>query len=184
MVNRKWASKIVDFVRVDARTAYLDVNIPVAKLRIVTTYFPHSGYADSHVQSIYTTLTAIQRECKDRRLIICGDFNAETGSRTNYDNERIIGKYGLNTENQKGQWMKLWATSINMVITNTFFSKRPCNRETFIGPNGCPRQLDYILMDKTLVHMLQDSGSSTSLNLGSDHKAVKVIAETTPTQIQ
>ena len=69
------------------------------------------------------TLTAIHQECKGRRLITCGDFNAGTGNRTKYDNERIIGKYGMDDENQRGQWMKQWATSMNMTITNTFFLK-------------------------------------------------------------
>ena len=142
----------------------------------------------AHVQSMYTTLAAIKRESvqQRRRFILCGDFNAEVGSWAEYDNERIIGNYGLNSENSRGQWMKQWSTNNNLAITNTFFSKRPCNRETFIGPNGRPRQLDYILMDKLLFRMLHDSCSTSLLQLGSDHKAVraKLLFEETPRTIR
>ena len=42
-----------------------------------------------------------------------------------------------------------------------------------MGPNGWPRQIDYILMDKLLFRMLHDSGSNESLDLGSDRLAVR-----------
>ena len=68
--------------------------------------------------------------------------------------------------------MKQWCTNNNMVITNTMFPKHPENRVTFVGPNGRPRQLDYILVPKAFIHMVQDSGSSKLLQMGSDHNAV------------
>ena len=46
LINAKWASRIDAFTRVDERTAYLDIRVLGRKMRIVTAYFPHSGYAD------------------------------------------------------------------------------------------------------------------------------------------
>ena len=121
VVNKRWASKIIAFTRVNERMAYFDISLHTTRLRIATAYFPYSGYADVHVQNMYTALSAIRRESTRQRrsFILCGDFNAETGSRKENDDVHVIGQHGLNEENARGQWMKQWATSNNLVVTNT-----------------------------------------------------------------
>ena len=160
---------------INERAAYADISSKRLKMRIVTAYFPHSGYSDVHVQRLYSTLEAVSKEARKGRqgILICGDFNAETGSREENNDRRIIGKHGLGTQNRRGEWLTQWATTQRLSITNTHFDKRPNNRATYPGPNKNPRQIDYILVDFKLWKQLRDTGSIDELDLGSDHKTVR-----------
>ena len=108
------------------------------------------------------------------RFVLGMDANGEVGSRGDYDNEKVIGPFGLNEENSRGQWLKQWATLHDLVLTNTFFSKPIHNRSTFVSSRGKLRQLDYILVDRKTWNTVRDSGSVNELDLGSDHRAVKL----------
>ena len=105
LVNTRWASKICMFARVSERLAYLDIKLVGAIFRIFSTCFPHYGYLDSHVQGLYTSMSANMSGASrgKRQNIICGDFNAETGSWTEYDIPRTVGVNGLNESNPRGQ---------------------------------------------------------------------------------
>ena len=177
IVNQKWVPFVSSFNRVNERGAYIDITCERLhlRLRIATAYFPHSGYADQHVQTIYTILTGIHEEAKkDHRLFILSrDFNAVTGSRTDGDDWRIIGQHGHGDENPRGQWLKNWASERRLMITNTFFPKRPEQRATYMGPSQIPRQLDYVFVDVVVRTNVIDSCSSYLLDLGSDHNAVR-----------
>eukprot|EP00959_Pyramimonas_sp_CCMP1952_P067463 1408152-Pyramimonas_sp.AAC.1 len=54
------------------------------KLRIVSAYFLHGGYADEHVQSMYDTLHQICQEAHAARMmaVIGADCNARVGQRS------------------------------------------------------------------------------------------------------
>ena len=149
IVHRDLVSRLDVFEAVSERIAYIDITLHDIKLRIVTAYFPHAGYSDGHVHDVYMALSEIRRDAlqKRRRFFLCGDFNAEVGSRLAQDNDASVGIHGLNNANMRGQWLKQWASSEKLCIANTFFSKRPQYRTTYTGPNGRPRQIDYILAD-------------------------------------
>ena len=176
LVNERWANKLFSFIRVDERVAYLDVRLHSERLRFIATYFPHSGYDDNSVQVMYDILHTVRAEARRKRIrtIICGEFNAVVGGREEYDDPRTIGQHGLDDCNARGRWLKHWATANRFMISNTFFSKRPAARVTHVGSNSSQRQIDYILLDWPLRLRLRDAASSPLLNLGSDHRAVRV----------
>ena len=176
IMHKRWAKYLKQFTCVDDRVAFIDVTVHGKSYRLAAVYFPHSGYADKHIQRMYTILSELHLDATNEQsdIIIGGDYNAEVGSRDDGDNNHIIGKHGLNETNTRGEWLKCWATAERLTICNTSFSKTIVNRTTFVGPNGRPRQLDYILVSQTLRRSLRDAGSTTILDLGSDHRAVKV----------
>ena len=177
VVNKRWARNLKQFQCIDERVAFMDISVDGTDYRLIATYFPHSGYADYHVERLYSILSELHLEAKDKRLdvIIGGDFNADAGSHTEGDDCRVIGMHGLNQENSRGQWLKYWATKERLMLTNTFFSKTPQLRTTFVGPNGRPRQLDYFLAPISLRRSVQDAGSTSVLDMGSDHSTVKLV---------
>eukprot|EP00973_Karenia_brevis_P026507 3658008-Karenia_brevis.AAC.1 len=90
------------------------------------------------------------------------------------DDPATIGPNGLNVENSRGQWLKQWATTQQLTIINTFYSKSPERRTTHIGTRGRGRQIDYFLISRQLLRHAGDAGSTDILDLGSDHKTVRL----------
>ena len=176
LIHRRWTKRLQSFTPIDERIAYIDIDVGRTKLRITTAYFPHTGYNDTHIQRMYHILTTLRTDAtrQKRHFILTGDFNAQVGSQEMDNNSGgTIGKYGLTPCNSRGQWMRCWACSNSLVIANTHFSKRPEHIATYHGPNQQPRQLDYILVDKTIWKKVLDAGATHCPDLGSDHKAVK-----------
>ena len=64
MVHRRWEKNIQHFTPINERTAYVDIKRGKFKIRVVTAYFPHSGYKDSHVQSMYDILNSLNIEAR------------------------------------------------------------------------------------------------------------------------
>ena len=177
VVNKRWARNLKQFQCIDERVAFMDISADGTDYRLIVTYFPHSGYADYHVERLYSILSELHLEAKDKRLeiIIGGDFNADVGSHTEGDDCRVVGMHGLNEENSRGQWLKHWATKERLMLTNTFFSKTPQLRTTLVGPNGRPRQLDYFLAPISLRRSVQDAVSTSVPDMGSDHSTIKLV---------
>ena len=65
----------------NARIAYVDIVAAGVRSRLCTAYSPHTGYSDECVQEMYTLLSAIRHESKQRSMmfLLGGDFNAEVG---------------------------------------------------------------------------------------------------------
>ena len=174
LINRKWTAHVKEFTVVNERVAYLLVRKRNIRLRLVVAYFPHSGYIDAEVQKMYTLLSSLRHEAHKNKemFFLAGDFNAEVGSRLDQDHPATIGDFGLNMENSRGQWLKQWCTQQDLSIANTFFSKRPEFRTTHVGPSKRPRQIDYIIVDRSHKQKIRDCSSTSSIDLGSDHKTV------------
>lgn len=175
LIHARWAKHVQRFQPIDERIASLDLKAGKWKLRIVTAYFPHSGYGDIHMQRMYHALDDIAEEAKSQKkqLILTGDFNAQVGMRQDEETAKTIGRYGLEPSNQRGLWLKGWAASRHLIIVNTQFKKQPEHMITYVGPNGHEHQLDYILVSRSLWKHTVDAQSTICPDLGSDHKAVQ-----------
>ena len=174
LVHKRWNSSIRQFRRISERLAYIDIQCKQFKMRFVTAYFPHSGYADEDVQKLYDELGQVQLEAKQRKMvfIIGADCNAEVGATD--DGNATLGRFGFGAKNSRGRWLTSWATIQNLAIANTHFEKPADKLTTFTGPNGRPRQIDYFLVDKKLRGALKDCEATSEIHLDSDHKAVKM----------
>ena len=176
LVHKSLASNVYNFNAINERIAYLDIKVRTWKFRIVTAYFPHSGYSDACVQNVYDTLSTITEEARAQHLhiVITGDFNAQVGKRNDDDNTTTLGPFALEPSNSRGDWLTSWATSQHLVITNTYFDKPPSDIATYYSPTQKPRQIDYILTNKTLWKRVRDAHSTKCPDLGSDHRAVRL----------
>ena len=67
LINAKWTRGIKGFNAISSRMAALDIDIATWKLRVIASYFPHCGYADTHVQHMYDTLTTLLSETSTQR---------------------------------------------------------------------------------------------------------------------
>ena len=153
LVHKRWNSSIRQFRRISERLAYIDIQCKQFKMRFVTAYFPHSGYADEDVQKLYDEPGQVQLEAKQRKMvfIIGADCNAEVGATD--DGNATLGRFGFGAKNSRGRWLTSWATIQNLAIANTHFEKPADKLTTFTGPNGRPRQIDYFLVDTKIARL-------------------------------
>ena len=138
LIHSRWKKQLKRFTPINERLAYIDIDIQKFKLRIITAYFPHTGYGDQHVQLMYDKLSEIKAAAKNckRHIIICGDFNAQVGSRSEGESKRTLGNFGFGSSNSRGEWLKAWAGKEQFVITNTHFRKQERYMTTYTSPNN------------------------------------------------
>ena len=155
------------FEAIDERAAYMDITRHKLKLRLITAYFPHSGYADTHVQQVYNIISTIKREAtkSKKHVVLAADFNARAGTATDDDNRHTIGRFGLGPCNARGQWFKNWASAEDLVITNTFFEKPPHHLDTYTAPNKEVKQIDNILVTHKFWKIVHRSTQSRPLRM-------------------
>ena len=63
----------------------------------MSVYFPHSGYADHHIEKMYKTIEKHTAHCKRYISFVGGDFNAELGLGQGTEC-KSVGRYTLNTK--------------------------------------------------------------------------------------
>ena len=114
---------------------------------------------------------------RKRVAIIAGDWNAEVESITvDREPSDAVGRYANARGNQRGDWLKRWATAERILLANTFFKKRWGQRWTHTQ-NGRQRQIDYILVDSKYRRLVREGNREKALNLGLDHRAIKVVLD-------
>ena len=99
-----------------------------------------------------------------------GDFNAQTGKRTN-PMETATGKFGLGLRNRMRRHLGRIGTMKKVKIVNTMFQKKAGRRWTWKIPNGATKtKIDYILTNRS--DIVTDVTVISQVNIGSDHKLV------------
>ena len=80
----------------------------------------------------------------------------------------------MQSVNERGLWLKNWATAQSLTIVNTCYEKAVEKIYTFVGPSGIPRQIDYLLVSKKLHGWVRDCETSREIDMNSDHKTLKM----------
>ena len=106
-------------------------------------------------------------------MVIGGDFNAEIGLRQPGEDDAVIGPHGAGSRNKRGDAMAKWALRAEVSVANTFFEK-PWGRTWTHKYKGRERTIDYFCVTKGRRKLIQDVQIWRRLNLGSDHRAVRL----------
>ena len=176
LVHKKWKPYIKTFYPINERIAYVDIVKKKLRIRFVAAYFPHSGYEDEYIESMYEVLGNIRSEArrKGMQFIMGADCNAQVGISQEDDDPRIIGQFGMQDVNDRGMWLKNWATAQSLTIMNTCYEKPVEKLHTFVGPSGAPRQIDFFLVSRKLRGWVRDCEAVREVDMNSDHKTLKM----------
>ena len=103
-MNKKWRQRIIDTV-INERAITTTIVVNRQRIKLMSVYFSHSGYADHHIEKMYKTIEKHTANCKRYISIVGGDFNAELG--LGHGTEcTSVGRYTFNEGNKRGDWMK------------------------------------------------------------------------------
>ena len=135
-------------------------------LKFISTYAPtlEVSEKDENIReefygALNNTVNGINRR---DMLIIEGDMNGKIGS-GHYDYQECIGRYGKGKMNSNDKHLAVFALLNDLVLTNTMFKHKMCQRTTWTGPerrnefkdkkgeirrNPFRNQIDYILIKR------------------------------------
>ena len=77
---------------------------------------------------------------KNERIVVGADLNGHVGEGNNSD-EECMGRHGLGKRNNEGQAVVDFAKRMKLVITNTYFVKKPAHIVTY-NSGGRSSQVD------------------------------------------
>ena len=171
MLNRRWRKRIVDTNYINERAIKTTIMVNRRRIDLMSVYFPHSKYADHHIEKMYKTIEKHMPNNKKCIPIIGGDFNAELGLGKGTEC-KSVGKYTLNESNKSGDWLKSWLMLNDYSALNTMFRKTPQKQTSFVSPKGKEKQIDYILTKRRYLRNVKDAGADDMIHMGSDHRCV------------
>ena len=79
MLNKRWRKRIIDTEYINERAITTTILVNRQHIKLMSVYFPHSKYADHHIEKMYKTNEKHMMINKKYIPIIGGDFNAELG---------------------------------------------------------------------------------------------------------
>ena len=116
---------------------------------------------------------------KNYKLIIAGDFNAETSfvySKTEFDGSNVMYDEICN---DNGQRLKSFSRQFKMCMPQTYFEHSLDERITWHSPDKKTKKiLDYILVPKFINQYITDCHVNSKLDFESDHRLLITALET------
>ena len=73
------AKIIIPTEYINGRTIIATITVNHHRIKLMSVYFPHSGYADLHIEKMYRTTEKDMNSRKKSKQIVGGDCKAELG---------------------------------------------------------------------------------------------------------
>ena len=173
MLNKRWRNNI-DTEYINERAITTTIMVNRQHIKLMSVYFPHSKYADHHIEKMHKTIEKHMLNNNKYIPIIAGDFNAELGLGEGTEC-KSVGRYTLNEGNKKGDWLKSWLMLNDYSALNTMFRKTPHKQTPFVSPKGKEKQIDYILTKRRYLRNVKDAEANDMIHMGSDHRCIMAI---------
>ena len=145
---------------------------------LIVPYMPHCGYSDVVVDDMYVQISKLVSEARKKKhvIVIGADWNAEVRSSNDQGDSVAVGSFANDVGNARGEWLANWAAKDGLMLANSFFQKPWRKRWTHVQ-HGRRRQIDYFIVERKRRESIRDAYTSNALDLGSDHRAVKMVME-------
>ena len=171
MLNKRWRKIIINTEYINERAIKTTILVNRQHIDLMSVYFPHSKYADHHIENMYKTIEKHMTNNKKCIPIIGGDFNAELGPGMGSEC-KSVGKHTLNESNKRGDWLKSWLMINDYSALNTMFRKTPQKQTSFVSPKGKEKQIDYILTKRRYLRNVKDAEANDMIHMGSDRRCI------------
>ena len=80
MLNQKWKNRIIDTEYINERAITATIVVNCQRIKLMSVYFSHSGYADHHIEKMYKTIEKHKRNCKNIHTDCRRRLQCRTGS--------------------------------------------------------------------------------------------------------
>ena len=70
MLNKKWRQRIIDTEYIYEQATIATIVVNRQRIKLMSVFFTHSGYADRHVEKMYKTIEKHTTNCKNIYLLL------------------------------------------------------------------------------------------------------------------
>ena len=147
MLNNRWRKRIIDTEYINERAITTTILVSCQHIKLMSVYFPHSKYADHHIEKMYKTIENNMVHSNKYIPNIGGSFNVEVGFGKGTE-RKSVGRYTLNESNKRGDWLKSWLMLNDYSALNTMFRKTPQKQTPFVSPKGKENKLTTFDQEK------------------------------------
>jgi len=165
MVKVKFKKRIHRYVFVNERILQLRYKLQRGYLTLTAVYAPEEGKTEETEEFYETLQDQIDKISKNDYIVVAGDYNIRVG---NIPIDGILGTNGKITTNSNGHKLKEFASVNELKITNTFFKHKEIHKMTW-STRGYRSIVDYILTNKNLSPLLNDTDVFRGYDVTSDH---------------
>ena len=167
MLNKKLKRKIIDTEHISERAITTTIVLNHQRIKLMSVYFPHSGYADYHVEKC-TERSRSTRQIAKNTYRLLEETSLENWELAREPNVQVLADEG----NKRGDWMKQWLMLQGYTALNTMYSKTPGKQTTYRSPKGNEKQIDCILTKRRYLKYNKDAEAKDMIHMGSDHRCV------------
>jgi len=171
ILDRENAKSLLGWWALSDRVMLIKLKGKQIDLSIIQVYAPTTASSEEEIDEFYDTLEKAKTQCKSTDVtVIMGDLNAKVGNEA--DGE-TVGKFGLGTQNERGEKWVQWCKANEYVLTNTWYEQHPRRLWTWLSPgDDFKNQIDYIAIKKRYRSAIKNSKAYPGADCGSDHNPV------------
>uniref|UniRef100_A0A914UMX3 Endonuclease/exonuclease/phosphatase domain-containing protein n=1 Tax=Plectus sambesii TaxID=2011161 RepID=A0A914UMX3_9BILA len=169
-VSERYRYSVAEVHRFDDRLMKIVIIADDCKLHVFSGYAPQAGCLDRVKDEFWTMLDQKTADVPQREpVIVMGDLNGHIGKRK--DGHRGHGGHGYGDRNDDGERILDYADSHNLVIVNTFFTKRDSHLKMFYsGPTSS--QIDFVLVRRRDFLLVTDAKAVPYETVTTQHRPV------------
>jgi len=142
-------------------------------LNIVQCYAPTNDKDEETKEDFYNRLQDTLDKTREKDVtILMGDFNAKIGSE-NKDYPETLGREGLGTMNENGEFFSDFCARNKFVIGGSIFPHKRIHKATWLSPDlHTENQIDHICIRQKFRRSMQDVRVQRGADAASDHHLV------------
>ena len=123
MLNKRWRKRIIDTEYINERAIKTTILVNRQHIDLMSVYFPHSRYADHHIEKMYKTIEKHNNEQQKVHSYHWRRLQMQSWDLEKRTECKSVGKYSLNESNKRGDWLKSWLMLNDYSALNTMFKK-------------------------------------------------------------
>ena len=183
-VRNTLVQSITTPVGTSERLMSLRLNSAGGYVNFINAYAPTLTSSGELKDNFYGVLSQVYTSIpQGEQLYILGDFNARVGR--DYDTWSVpLGHFGVGKMNENGQRLLEFCSERDLVITNTVFGVKECQRVSWCHPRSKHwHQLDLVITRKKHMNTVKVTRSFHSADCDTDHSLVASRVEITHKRI-
>lgn len=177
-ISEQFRDAVKEVNRYDDRLMKITIVTMERTIHIFSAYAPQTGQSESAKDTFWEMLDSNTRKIPaEDYLIIAGDLNGHVGQRA--EGNQCHGGNGYGQRNKDGERIVDFSDSHDLIITNTWFIKRPTQLPTYYsGVNKS--QIDFILVRRKQTSTVHDVKVIPFETTAAQHRPVIAVLNIKP----
>jgi len=173
LLSKRAKSALLGYNPVNSRIIVARFSGTPLNIAVIQVYAPTSDSTEKDIETFYGQLEhTIEDLPKKDVKIVMGDWNAKVGM-DNVGWEQVMGRHGYGERNDRGERLLEFASTNDLLITNTRFQQKDSRKWTWMAPDGKhTNMIDLVLVDRRWKTAVKVCRTFQGADVSSDHSLV------------